>query len=217
MSLDLRLLEIITSANVACGFHAGGPERMQAVCAAAARHNVRVGAQVSYRDREGFGRRDMNVPASTLLADVREQIDALRTYAEVRYVKPHGALYNRVVWDSDQAQAVIAAVQASNSKLPVMGLPGSTLLALARETGLPEIEEGFTDRRYTEDGKLVPRSEAGAVITDPDGVVQQALELARAGRVRSLCVHGDTPGAVELAGRVRAALEDAGFTLAACA
>ena len=213
--LDLALLDIVTSANVACGFHAGSPALMKAVCEAAAARGVRVGAQVSYPDRQGFGRRDMDLPASRISADVLYQIGALDAFGDVAYVKPHGALYNRVVWDAAQARAVIEAVAAYDATLPIMGWPDSMLLKLAQKAGLTVIPEGFADRAYTAQGRLVPRSEAGAVLTDPDTVVRQALALARAGQVRTLCVHGDTPGAVELARRVRNALQDSGFTLAA--
>jgi 5-oxoprolinase (ATP-hydrolysing) subunit A len=217
LALDLALLELITSANVACGFHAGSPARMQAVCAAAAARGVRIGAQVSYPDRAGFGRRDMAIEPAALAADVRYQIGALAAFGTVAYVKPHGALYNRVVWDEKQAHAVIDAVAARDPALPVMGLPDSALLRQAAAAGLPTIAEGFADRAYTPDGRLVPRGDAGAVLTEPDAVVRQALELARGGRVRSICLHSDTPAAVELARRLRHALQAAGFALEAFA
>ena len=210
---DAGLLEVVSSANVACGFHAGDARTMRAVCAEAARRGVRIGAQVSYPDREGFGRRDMDVAPDALAADVLYQIGALAAFGEVAYVKPHGALYNKMVHDEPQARAVVAAVTAWRAPLPLMGLPGSRVLALAREAGLPTIEEGFADRAYTPEGRLVPRSQPGAVIHDPDEAARRAVELARAGRVRSLCVHGDTPGAVTMARRVRAALEAAGLAI----
>jgi UPF0271 protein len=217
LALDVALLGVITSANIACGFHGGGPALMQAVCREASLRGVRIGAQVSYPDREGFGRRDMDMPAAGLSAAVRDQIGALAAFGAVAYVKPHGALYNRVVWDEHQAAAVVQAVMDHGQRLPLLCLPDSMLLKLAREAGLGCIEEGFADRAYTREGRLVPRSEPGAVITDPECVVRQAVSLARAGRIRTLCVHGDTPGAPELARRVRAGLEAAGFRLAACA
>ncbi|HXG28313.1 MAG TPA: 5-oxoprolinase subunit PxpA [Nevskiales bacterium] len=217
LALDLALLEIVTSANVACGFHAGSPVRMQAVCAAAAARGVRIGAQVSYPDRAGFGRRDMAIEPAALAADVRYQIGALAAFGTVAYVKPHGALYNRVVWDEKQAQAVIDAVAACNPALPVLGLPDSALLRQAAAAGLPAIVEGFADRAYTPDRRLVPRGEAGAVLIEPEAVLRQALELARGGRVRSICLHSDTPAAVELARAVRQALQAAGFALEAFA
>src|SRR5689334_12745561 len=146
---DEGLLEVISSANVACGFHAGDAATMRRVCASAARRGVRIGAQVSYNDREHFGRRDLDVPSDQLAADVLYQIGALAAFGEVVYVKPHGALYNRVVHDERQARAVVDAVMAWRVRLPLMGLPGAKVLDLARAAGLPVIEEGFADRAYT--------------------------------------------------------------------
>ncbi len=211
---DEGLLDVVSSANVACGFHAGDAATMRRACEGATRRGVRIGAQVSYQDREGFGRRDMDVPPDRLAADVLYQIGALAAFGDVVYVKPHGALYNRVVHDEQQAAAVVAAVRAWRVRLPLLGLPGARVLALAREAGLPTIEEGFADRAYTKDGRLVPRSQPGAVIHDPDEAARRAVELARSGKVRSLCVHGDTPGAVAMARRVRAELEAAGIRIA---
>jgi UPF0271 protein len=210
---DDAMLELVSSANVACGFHAGDAATMRHVCVVAARRGVRIGAQVSYDDREGFGRRDMDPPSDALAADVLYQIGALAAFGEVVYVKPHGALYNRVVHDERQARAVVDGVKAWRTPLPVMGLPGSRVLALAREAGLPTIEEGFADRAYTPEGRLVPRSQPGAVIHDPADAARRAVALARSGKVRSLCVHGDTPGAVEMARVVRKALEAAGLRI----
>ena len=226
---DEALLAVVSSANVACGFHAGDPQTMRAVCRLAAERGVAVGAQVSYRDRAGFGRRELDVPPAQLCADVAEQLAALRNAAEetgtdVAYVKPHGALYNRTVHDEDQAAAVVAAVR-DHGRLPVLGLPGSRLLALGRQTGLRAVPEAFADRAYTPDGALVPRDRDGAVLTDLDVVAARAVRIATAGVVesingspvrtpaRSICVHGDTPGAVQIARRVRAALEAAGVTV----
>lgn len=214
---DDALLDVVSSANVACGFHAGDATIMRRVCRGAARRGVRIGAQVSYNDREGFGRRDMDVPADELVADILYQIGALAAFGEVAYVKPHGALYNRVVHDERQAGAVVDALTAWHRPLPLMGLPGAVVLSLAREAGLETIEEGFADRAYTPTGRLVPRSEPGAVITDAAEAARRAVELARSGRVRSLCVHGDTPGAVTMARRVRAELEAAGITISSFA
>lgn len=214
---DDAMLELVTSANVACGFHAGDAATMRRVCAGAARRGVRIGAQVSYDDFEHFGRRDLDVPPDRLAADVLYQIGALAAFGEVAYVKPHGALYNRVVHDEAQARAVVAGVKAWRTRLPVMGLPGARVLALARDAGLPAIEEGFADRAYTPEGRLVPRSQPGAVIHDPADAARRAVALARSGTVRSLCVHGDTPGAVAMARQVRAALEAAGLRLQAFA
>ncbi|WP_353947219.1 5-oxoprolinase subunit PxpA [Streptomyces sp. HUAS MG91] len=229
---DEALLSVVTSANVACGFHAGDPSVMRRVCALAAERGVRIGAQVSYRDLAGFGRRAMDVPADELAAEVAYQIGALRVFAEaagstVSYVKPHGALYNRTVRDAEQARAVVDGVLLAGGGLPVLGLPGSRLLAAAEEAGLTPVREAFADRAYTPEATLVPRREPGAVVEDADAVVRRAVGFAVDGRVeaadgslvavaaRSLCVHGDTPGAARTAARVRTALEDSGVTVGA--
>ncbi|MER5528994.1 5-oxoprolinase subunit PxpA [Streptomyces sp. NPDC002677] len=229
---DEQLLSVVTSANVACGFHAGDAVTMRRVCELAAGRGVTIGAQVSYRDLAGFGRRAMDVPSAELAAEVAYQIGALEVFARaagarVAYVKPHGALYNRVVHDEEQAAAVVDGVLLAGASLPVLGLPGSRLLELARKAGLPAVPEAFADRAYTDEGTLVPRGREGAVVSDPEAVVVRAVELARSGavtahsgariavRARSLCLHGDTPGAVELARRVRTRLTEAGVTVAA--
>jgi UPF0271 protein len=213
---DEGLLEVVTSANVACGFHAGDEQVMLAVCEAAAVRGVVVGAQVSYLDREGFGRRRVDVAPEVLVAWVVEQVETLRTVAtrvgiEVAYVKPHGALYNRVV--DDEAQA--AAVLEGSGNLPVLGLPGSVLLQLARQAGRTMIPEGFPDRGYTPDGRLVPRGQAGALVESLDQVAGNAVSLAEGGAVRTVCVHGDSPDAVRAAHAVRRSLEDAGWLVRA--
>ncbi|MET9869852.1 5-oxoprolinase subunit PxpA [Streptomyces sp. NPDC006386] len=231
---DEQLLSVVTSANVACGFHAGDAVTMRRVCALAAERGVRIGAQVSYRDLAGFGRRAMDVPPAELAAEVAYQIGALEVFARaagarVAYVKPHGALYNRVVHDEEQAAAVVDGVLLADGTLPVLGLPGSRLLELAAKAGLPVVTEAFADRAYTDAGTLVPRSQEGAVVTDPEAVVERSLGLARSGevvsrsgtrievRARSLCLHGDTPGAVDLARRVRERLESSGVRVEAFA
>ncbi|MFI2636452.1 LamB/YcsF family protein [Streptomyces collinus] len=231
---DERLLSVVTSANVACGFHAGDAVTMRRVCELAAERAVRIGAQVSYRDLAGFGRRSMDVPPAELAAEVAYQIGALEVFARaagarVAYVKPHGALYNRVVHDEEQAAAVVDGVLLADAALPVLGLPGSRLLELAGKAGLPVVTEAFADRAYTDAGTLVPRTLEGAVVTDPDAVVERSLGLARSGevvsrsgtrievRARSLCLHGDTHGAVELARRVRERLEASGVRVEAFA
>ncbi|MGW5352880.1 LamB/YcsF family protein [Streptomyces sp. NPDC004031] len=228
---DDALLEVVTSANVACGFHAGDPATMRRVCERAAASGVRIGAQVSYRDLAGFGRRAMDVPPGELAAEVAYQIGALEVFAraagaEVAYVKPHGALYNRAVHDAEQAAAIVEGVLLAG-RLPVLGLPGSELLAAASAAGLPAVAEAFADRAYTPRGTLVPRREPGAVVGEPDAVVERAVRIASGAGVvavdgqpvavaaRSLCVHGDTPGAARLAARVREALEGAGLRVAA--
>jgi UPF0271 protein len=229
---DEALLGVVTSANVACGFHAGDPTTMRRVCAGAAAAGVAVGAQVSYRDLAGFGRRFIDVDPAELAADVLYQLAALDGIARaegtrVRYVKPHGALYNATVAHEAQARAVVDAVVAYDPALPVLGLPGSQLLRAAETAGLRPVAEGFADRGYTADGGLVPRREPGALVHDPVEVAERAVRMAAEGTVvavdgstvpaavASICVHGDTPGAVELARAVRAALEVAGVTLRA--
>ncbi|MFD8229245.1 LamB/YcsF family protein [Streptomyces massasporeus] len=231
---DEQLLSVVTSANVACGFHAGDAVTMRRVCELAAERGVRIGAQVSYRDLAGFGRRAMDVPPAELAAEVAYQIGALEVFARaagarVAYVKPHGALYNRVVHDEEQAAAVVDGVLLADAALPVLGLPGSRLLELAGKAGLPVVTEAFADRAYTEAGTLVPRTREGAVVTDPDAVVERSVSLARSGevlsrsgtrievRARSLCLHGDTPGAVDLARRVRERLAACGVRVEAFA
>ncbi|MEU8786383.1 5-oxoprolinase subunit PxpA [Streptomyces sp. NPDC048637] len=224
---DEALLSVVTSANVACGFHAGDPATMRRVCELAAERGVVIGAQVSYRDLAGFGRRAMDVPPDELAAEIAYQIGALEVFARaagahVGYVKPHGALYNRCVHDEEQARAVIDGIRTAGGGLPVLGLPGSRLHEAAREARLPVVGEAFADRAYTPEGTLVPRREPGAVIHDPDEVVKRALGMARDHAVtardgrrvgitaRSLCLHGDTPGAADLARRVRSELTAAG-------
>jgi UPF0271 protein len=213
---DAALLEVVTSANVACGFHAGNADVMRAVCERAARREVRVGAQVSYLDREGFGRRPVSVPVPTLTGQVAEQVGTLDEIARgcgttVSYVKPHGALYNRVVDDDDHAGAVLAG----SGTLPVLGLPGARILALAVAAGREVWFEGFPDRGYEDhpDGgrRLLPRDRLGALIHDPAEIARRAVAMAEG--VDSICVHGDGPTAVEAARAVRAALLSAGFVV----
>ncbi len=224
---DEALLGVVTSANVACGFHAGDPSTMRRVCAGAVAAGVAVGAQVSYRDLAGFGRRFIDVEPAELADDVLYQLAALDGVARasggrVGYVKPHGALYNATVAHEAQARAVVEAVVAYDPALPVLGLPGSALLRVAEAAGLRPVAEGFADRGYTPDGGLVPRREPGALVHGPAEVAARAVRMAvegtvlavdgstvRAG-VASICVHGDTPGAVDLARAVRTALGDAG-------
>jgi UPF0271 protein len=231
---DLGLLAVVTSANVACGYHAGDEVIMRKVCHEAAARGVVVGAQVSYDDREGFGRRHLDVDFATLVDQVAHQVALLDEIARacgtaVSYVKPHGALYNRVVHDEEQAGAVVEGVLLADAALPVLGLPGSRLLELAAKAGLPAVTEAFADRAYTEEGTLVPRGRDGALLSDPEAVVERSVDLARLGtvtshsgvrievRALSLCLHGDTPGAVELARRVRERLETSGVRVEAFA
>lgn len=211
---DEALLELVTSANVACGFHAGDAVVMRVVCERAAAGGVVLGAQVSYLDLEGFGRRHMDVTSVVLTAWVAEQVGRLGEIAasvgvEVSYVKPHGALYNRVADDEEQASAVLAG----SGDLPVLGLPGSALLRLAEAQGRVTVPEGFPDRRYTPAGRLVPRSEPGALVHAPHEVAANAVALAATGHVQTVCVHGDSPRAVATARAVRQALEAASYEL----
>jgi UPF0271 protein len=228
---DEAMLDVVTSANVACGFHAGDPRGLLRVCEQAAERGVVVGAQVGYRDLAGFGRRFIDLDPADLLADVVYQVGALQGICaaagtSVRYVKPHGALYNAVVRHHAQAGAVVEAVRRVDSSLPLLCLPGSVLLTLAEAAGIPTVAEAFADRAYTAAGTLVPRTQAGAVLHDPEAVAARAVRLVASGQVdaadgaavqidaASLCVHGDSPGAVSMATAVRAGLEAAGVTLA---
>lgn len=227
---DEALLTVVTSANVACGFHAGDASTLRRTCAEAARRGVTVGAQVGYRDLAGFGRRFIDMPAQELTDDVLYQLGALEAMtrvagARVRYVKPHGALYNAVVHHEAQAQAVVAAVAAYDPTLPVLGLPGSALLAAAERAELRAVPEAFADRGYTRDGTLVPRSEPGAVLEDADLVAARVLRMVTEGtveavdgsvvpvRAASVCLHGDSPGAVAMARAVSTALLGAGVRI----
>ncbi|MDT9595136.1 5-oxoprolinase subunit PxpA [Nocardioides zeae] len=229
---DAAVLALVTSANVACGFHAGDPSTLRETCRTAVAGGVAIGAQVGYRDLAGFGRRFIDVEPQHLADDVLYQIGALDALARaeggrVAYVKPHGALYNTVVHHEEQAQAVVDAVRALDPTLPVLGLPGSVLLRRAEAAGLRTVREAFADRAYAPDGTLVPRREPGAVLHDPDQVAARVVRLATEGVVEavdsssvrveadSVCVHGDSPGAVAMAGAVRAGLEAAGVTLRA--
>ncbi|MGB3069664.1 MAG: 5-oxoprolinase subunit PxpA [Ottowia sp.] len=230
MGDDAAMLSIVSSANVACGFHAGDPVGMLATLREAKTHGVVVGAHVAYRDLVGFGRRPMDVPHAELVGDVIYQIGALQALAraagtEVRYVKPHGALYNTIAHDPVQAHSVIEAVKLADAGLALVVLAGSRQAQWAREAGLRVIEEAFADRGYTPEGVLVSRREPGAVLHDPNAVAQRMLQLATQGtiqavdgstvRVRadSICVHGDSPGAVEMAREVRKLLEAHGVAI----
>jgi UPF0271 protein len=229
---DEAMLGLVTSANVACGFHAGDPTTLRRTCAAAAERGVVVGAQVGYRDLAGFGRRFIDVSPYELADDVVYQIGALDgmclvSGTTVQYVKPHGALYNAIVHHEEQAAAVVAAVRDYSPWLPVLGLPGSAFLREAERAGLRTVPEFFVDRGYTPEGALVPRSQRGAVLHDPEEVTARVLRLVSDGlveavdgshvavRAESACVHGDSPGAVDMARAVRAGLEKAGVSLRA--
>jgi UPF0271 protein len=212
---DPALLALVTSANVACGYHAGTRVTMRAVCAQAAELGVAIGAQVSYADRENFGRVAHDVPAELLTQQVADQVHTLTEIAvsegaSVSYVKPHGALYHRVRDDADQAGAVLAG----SGHLPVLGQPGE-LLQQALAAGRAAYVEGFADRAYRGD-RLVPRDEPGALLEGVEVIAEQAVNLALGpSAIDSVCVHGDSPGAVEAAAAVRRALLDAGLELVA--
>jgi 5-oxoprolinase (ATP-hydrolysing) subunit A len=212
---DAALLAVVTSANVACGYHAGSAAIMRAVCEQAASLGVSVGAQVSYDDRPGFGRVPRDVARDVLREQVADQVGTLSAIAEaagtsVRYLKPHGALYHRVLDDEEQA----AAVLEGSGRLPVLGMPGA-LLRGAEAAGRRVLLEGFPDRGYGPDGRLLPRDRPGALVEDVAAIVAQALALAGSGDppVDSLCLHGDSPGAVAHAGAVRHGLERSGWSL----
>jgi UPF0271 protein len=228
---DDALLGVVTSANVACGYHAGDASTMRHVCARAVDSGVAIGAQVGYRDLPGFGRRFIDVEPEALTQDVIYQIGALEAFARVagsrvRYVKPHGALYNAIVHHEEQAAAVVRAVLDYDPALPVLGLPGSAFLELAAEAGLTVVHEAFADRAYTPQGTLVSRRLPGAVLHDATEIARRCVAMATGepiadidgGRLsltpQSICVHGDTPGAVQIAQQVRRALTSAGVALA---
>ncbi|HCW20636.1 5-oxoprolinase subunit PxpA [Achromobacter sp.] len=230
MGDDAAMLRLVSSANVACGFHAGDPAGILATLKGAAANGVAVGAHVSYPDLTGFGRRNMDVASADLVADVIYQIGALKGLAaaagtQVSYVKPHGALYNTIAHDARQANDVITAMLAVDPSLALVGLADSPLLALARERGLRVVAEAFADRAYTPQGTLVSRREKGAVLHDPEVVAQRMVRLVEDGLVEaidgsltrveadSICVHGDSPGAVDMAREVRRRLEQAGVTI----
>ncbi len=231
MGDDAAMLEIVSSANVACGFHAGDPAGILQTLRAAAARGVVVGAHVAYPDLKGFGRRNMDVASADLVADVIYQIGALQGLAAaagtcVRYVKPHGALYNTIAHDARQAHDVIAAIRAVNPQLALVALAGSPLVQWARDAGLRVVSEAFADRAYTPQGALVSRREKGAVLHDPEQIAQRMLRLAQEGVIEavdgsvvrieadSICVHGDSPDAVAIARQLRARLEAEGIAIA---
>jgi UPF0271 protein len=231
---DDQLLPLVSSANVACGFHAGDPLTLRRVCARAAELDVAVGAQVSYRDLAGFGRRRIECTPEEIAADVLYQLGAVSAFcaaaaARVRYVKPHGALYHELAADHQRATAVATAIAAFDTSLAVLGPPGSALLDAAAAAGLRPVREGFPDRAYHADGRLVSRGVAGALVTDPGRVAERAVRMATEGTidavdgarvalaVDSLCIHGDSPGAVAVAVAVRSALLAAGCEVRAFA
>lgn len=220
MGDDKAMLAVVSSANVACGFHAGDPAGIYRTVKAAAENGVVIGAHVSYPDRVGFGRRDLDATSEELIADVIYQIGALKGVAAaagttVRYVKPHGALYNRIAYDAGQGQAVIDGIKAVDPSLVLMGLANAPILDLARRAGLAVVAEAFADRAYTPKGELVSRREAGSVLHDAAVIAERMVGLARSGTLeaidgstirveaQSICVHGDSPGAVAIAEEIR--------------
>ncbi|MEI9748713.1 5-oxoprolinase subunit PxpA [Moellerella wisconsensis] len=230
MGDDAAMLKIVSSANIACGFHAGSPTGILATLRAAMQNNVVVGAHVAYPDLVGFGRRNMDLSYSELFADVIYQIGALIGLAttagtDVRYVKPHGALYNTIAQDKRQAMAVIDAMLAVDKQLELVVLAGSPLVQWAKDAGLNTVAEAFADRAYHADGRLVSRQQAGAVLHDPQQVAERMVQLVQQGGLMSIegqftpieadsiCVHGDSPGAVEMARQLRLALEQQGITV----
>lgn len=226
-----EIFQSVSSANIACGFHAGDPATMARTCQAAVEAGVAIGAHVAYRDLAGFGRRFLDCEPSELTDDLLYQMGALAAFAQragsrIRYVKPHGALYNAIVSHAGHAQAVIDAVRHFDPNLIIMGLPGACLLDKARQQGLCCVVEAFADRAYNNDGTLVSRRQPGAVLSDEATITQNMIRLAREGVLiaqdgsrlnidaASICVHGDSPGALQTAAAVRRALEDNGITIA---
>lgn len=231
---DAAMLALVSSANVACGFHAGDPTVIRRTTATAAAEGVTIGAHVGYPDLAGFGRRFMDMSPESLADATLYQISALDGFARavgrhVAYVKPHGALYNTVVHHVGQARAVVRAVKIFDPSLKILGLPGSALLAAARDEGLDVVTEAFADRAYTPEGTLVSRSEPGSVLSDVEHVARRATRMVTHREVEaidgstiridpdSLCIHGDSPGAVEMAHAVRAGLTRAGVEIRAFA
>jgi len=227
---DRELLALVTSANIACGFHAGDPLIMRTTVEVAAARGVAIGAHPGYPDLMGFGRRELGATAREITAYLIYQIGALQAVCRaagtrLRYVKAHGALYNRAVADAEAAAAIADAVRAVDPGLTLLGLAGSQLLVAARAAGLPVASEAFADRAYARDGSLVSRSKPGAVLRDVEAVVTRAVRMVTTGQVTSiegeelqvhadsLCVHGDTPGALDLLRAIRRGLATAGVAV----
>lgn len=209
-ALEEALMRHITSANVACGGHAGDAESMRRTVEAARRHGVAVGAHPGYPDRANFGRVEMALSADEITQTVYDQIVALAAIAgQLSHVKPHGALYNVAAKNAVVARAIGDGVARFSRDLTLVGLAGSGMLDLWHEMGFRVAAEGFADRRYEPDGSLRPRKFADALITDPAAAAAQAMRLASAGRVETICVHSDTPGSIAIAAAVAAALKGA--------
>jgi len=231
MGDDAAMIDIVSSANIACGFHAGDPAGILRTLKVAAQRGVAIGAHVSYPDIVGFGRRDMEIAPGDLIADVAYQIGALKGLANivgatVSYVKPHGALYNRIAVDPVQGAAVIEAIKSTDPSLAMVGLANAPILAQARAAGLRAVAEAYADRAYTKEGRLVPRREPGAVLHDPSLIAARMVRLAVHGTIeaidgsviqieaQSICVHGDSPAALAIAREVRRRLEAEGVGIA---
>lgn len=227
---DASMIKLVSSANIACGFHAGDPHDIARTVASAAERGVTVGAHVGYRDAAGFGRRFMEYAPNELADEVLYQIGALEALARkhgtsIRYVKPHGALYNAIVHHEEQARAVIDGIRAFGGDLAVMLLPGGVAVHHAEKAGMMVIAEAFADRNYNPDGTLVPRRDPAAVITDPDLVAARVLQLAEQGTITavdgtelkvdamSVCVHGDSPGSVAMTQSIVDRLRDRGIEI----
>jgi len=213
---DAALMRCITSANIACGLHAGNSAVMRETVRLARDHGVAIGAHPGFDDREHFGRRELQLPPDRITDLVFRQIESLAEIAaeagvRLQHVKAHGALYNIAVRDRHAADAIARATKSVDCSLILLGLPGSALVAAAEAAGLRAAREAFADRAYRPDGTVVPRSEPGAVIHDPAEVLSRVVDLAQRPDVDTICVHGDTPGAAELASQIRAALEAAKF------
>lgn len=213
---DAALMPLLSSANVAAGGHAGDDATISRTVALARAHGVAVGAHPSYPDRAHFGRGAMELRPEALEVSLLEQIDrVLRAAGTLHHVKLHGALYHRASEDSDVAHALLAAIRRVDPKLLLVAQAGSRLIDLAQAQGIRTSAEAFADRGYAPDGTLLPRGQAGALVTDPAAAARQALELAALPDVQSLCVHSDTPGAAALAAEVRKQLLAAGYTVVA--
>jgi UPF0271 protein len=213
---DRTLLELVSSASICCGAHAGSDEVIAETLAAAKQFKVVVGAHPGYRDREGFGRREQNIHRTELIVLICEQIEHLKDLAaaielDIRFLKPHGALYNQAQHSAEMAPAIVFAAELHH--LPLLGLPGSLLESKAHEERRPFFAEGFPDRRYRDDGTLVPRSEPDAILHDPAEMDAQVLRLVNERRVSTLCIHGDDPRAVDNAERVRSVLAKNGIAV----
>jgi UPF0271 protein len=234
MGDDVSMLSLVTSANIACGFHAGDPAGILSVLKEAAKRGVSVGAHIGYRDLVGFGRRNMEPTSAELLADTIYQIGALQGLAKaagttVRYVKPHGALYNTIAHDARQAADVIEGIRAVDPSLRLMALAGARIVNQARAAGLTVVCEAFADRAYNADGSLVSRRLPGSVIHDPQAIAERMLRMVIEGRItaidgteialeaQSICIHGDTPAAVAVARTLRDTLVSRGIELKAFA